>query len=133
MDCTDIDYSDEVDGTRRVISPEKLELHSAHHNVSGRRNVDSGGFCEVRIYINWAATKFEELFNPILIPLCNLTQYLQFQQVPINKYPFFFKFFNHILLLFPSQLKLFLLSGYILIKSRVFLGDDIRLDHKSWY
>ncbi|XP_037876623.1 uncharacterized protein LOC101743618 [Bombyx mori] len=46
VDCTDIDYSDEVDGTRRVISPEKLELHSAHHNVSGRRNVDSGGFCE---------------------------------------------------------------------------------------
>ncbi|CAH0721133.1 unnamed protein product, partial [Brenthis ino] len=48
VECSDIMYSDEV-GSRRVISPNELVLHSAYHNATGRRQpqVVSGGFCEV--------------------------------------------------------------------------------------
>ncbi|PZC77024.1 hypothetical protein B5X24_HaOG203894 [Helicoverpa armigera] len=48
VDCTDVQYSDsEEGGTRRVLNPNQLVLHSAYHNASGRRqNIGSGGFCE---------------------------------------------------------------------------------------
>ncbi|XP_050357612.1 uncharacterized protein LOC126778192 [Nymphalis io] len=46
VECTDIMYSDEDEGTRRILNPEKLVLHSAFHNESGRRQTSGGGFCE---------------------------------------------------------------------------------------
>ncbi|XP_064074857.1 uncharacterized protein LOC113402722 [Vanessa tameamea] len=47
VECTDIMYSEEDEGTRRVLDPEKLVLHSAYHNESGSmRKSGSGGFCE---------------------------------------------------------------------------------------
>lgn len=60
MDCTDVMYSAESgEDMRRVLSPSELMLHSAYHNVSGRRQAGpgSGGFCEVNTAINNYETK----------------------------------------------------------------------------
>lgn len=49
VDCTDIMYSDESEeGTRRMLNPETLELHSAYHNNTRRADnrMAFGGFCE---------------------------------------------------------------------------------------